>query len=90
MPVLAARVRLHYGADLAARPWCEVGKMNCRNPPEHVPDAFVKALPGCSITELREAAAASDAGHRDHEVGGEAGHEADHQTPVQDMLGAHP
>jgi hypothetical protein len=30
-----------------------------RNPPEYVLDAFAKALPGCSITELREAAGAA-------------------------------
>ena len=30
-----------------------------RNPPEYVLDAFARALPGCSITELREAAGAA-------------------------------
>jgi hypothetical protein len=30
-----------------------------RNPPEYVLDAFVRALPGCSITQLREAAGAA-------------------------------
>jgi hypothetical protein len=30
-----------------------------RTPPEYVLDAFAKALPGCSITELREAAGAA-------------------------------
>jgi hypothetical protein len=35
-----------------------------RNPPEYVLDAFARALPGCSITELREAAGAA-AGEED-------------------------
>ena len=30
-----------------------------RNPPEYVLDAFARALPGCSITELRQAAGAA-------------------------------
>ena len=30
-----------------------------RNPPEYVLDAFARALPGCSITQLREAAGAA-------------------------------
>jgi hypothetical protein len=35
-----------------------------RNPPEYVLDAFARALPGCSITELRQAAGAA-AGEED-------------------------